>query len=436
LHKDFLTSYRMAFDYQRYKVLGPLTALESERFLDRDSRLTKEYEGPNLVLYKLKPENTLGARVRGQNAATLAIRLRGHDAADCGRWPHGGEAGSAAPVPREPDDSERRAGSGALRRDPEASDERRGSPGERGDTGALPRADCFVGQRFAMLGPDYVRARKPSAFVYAPPHGDWLTGNTAASAEPRRPFYADRPEPARSDGRRPRRTRSVRSRRALVRRRHEPGVADLPRTATSRSPTDSLPKGCRRRPCARALPSRSRGPSSGRAGASRTASRCTPTRRHPSSAVAGSELPAPLPLTADPQRHAGVLARRHDGHHRVAAHRDAPFGRAHDLSRPRARRDGASRRLGRYATRRRQRSINSSTRRSSCIRRIPPGLRRNRSSTPSRLNRMRSPRRAHLRQAARGSTCARNPGSYGLRLALRCGSSCPGRRGAPTSIAA
>jgi hypothetical protein len=175
LHKDILTSYRMAFDYQRYKVLGPLTALESESSLDRDSRLTKEYEGPNLVLYKLKPENTLG-RAYGANAATLAI----------------GYEDTLLPLSD--------AGLTEPKRDPlllflgnqtipsGVSDQARVDATLRratsivvapvtAETPALYREQIALpGKRFAMLGPDYLRTRDPSAFIYAQPHGDWLTG--------------------------------------------------------------------------------------------------------------------------------------------------------------------------------------------------------------------------------------------------------------------
>ncbi|MBV8689554.1 MAG: hypothetical protein JOZ59_05550, partial [Candidatus Eremiobacteraeota bacterium] len=59
LHKDFLTSYRMAFDFERYQVLGPLLARAMQRFLDRDSRLQKVYGGPSLVLYRVRQNDTL-----------------------------------------------------------------------------------------------------------------------------------------------------------------------------------------------------------------------------------------------------------------------------------------------------------------------------------------------------------------------------------------
>jgi len=59
LHKDYLTSYRMAFDYERYKVLGRLLARASEPFLDADPRLQKIFEGPNLVLYRVRSSATL-----------------------------------------------------------------------------------------------------------------------------------------------------------------------------------------------------------------------------------------------------------------------------------------------------------------------------------------------------------------------------------------
>ncbi|HEX3466634.1 MAG TPA: hypothetical protein VHT05_00885, partial [Candidatus Elarobacter sp.] len=176
LHKDFLTSYRMAFDYQRYKVLGPLTALESERFLDHDTRLSKEYEGPNLVLYRIKPENTLG-HAYAASSATLAI----------------GYEDMLLPFSD--------AGLTAAQRDPlllflgnqtippaVADQERFDATLRRAtsvvvapvtvETPALYREQISLpAQRFAAIGPDYVRVRNPSAFVYAQPHGDWLYGS-------------------------------------------------------------------------------------------------------------------------------------------------------------------------------------------------------------------------------------------------------------------
>jgi hypothetical protein len=175
LHKDFLTSYRMAFDYQRYKVLGPLTALESERFLDRDARLTKEYEGPNLVLYRIKPQDTLG-HAYASNAATLAISYEDTMLSFS-------DAGLTAParnplllflgnqtIPKDAadqarfDSTLRRATSVAV------------AP-VTAETPALYREQISLpAKRFVALGPDYLGADNPSAFVYAQPHGDWLYG--------------------------------------------------------------------------------------------------------------------------------------------------------------------------------------------------------------------------------------------------------------------
>ena len=59
LHKDYLTEYRMAFDFEPYQVLGPLTSRAMERVLDRDNRVAKVYEGPNVVLYRVRSFATL-----------------------------------------------------------------------------------------------------------------------------------------------------------------------------------------------------------------------------------------------------------------------------------------------------------------------------------------------------------------------------------------
>ncbi len=175
LHKDFLTSYRMAFDYQRYKVLGPLTALESERILDHDQRLSKEYEGPNLVLYQLKPEAQLGHAY----AATDATLVLGYE-------------DTMLPLSD--------AGLTAARRDPLLLF--LGNQSIPSDIAAQARVDAalglasdlavapvipetpaiyreqiaLAGARFARLGPSYLHAREARSFVLAQPHGDWFNG--------------------------------------------------------------------------------------------------------------------------------------------------------------------------------------------------------------------------------------------------------------------
>jgi len=297
LHKDFLTSYRMAFDYQRYKVLGPLTALESERFLDRDSRLTKEYEGPNLVLYKLKPENTLG-RAYGANAATLAIGYEDMmlPIADAGLTAAkqdplllflGNQTiPNAVPDQARFDATLRRATNVVV------------AP-VSAETPALYREQIALsGQRFAMLGPDYVRARKPSAFVYAPPHGDWLTGT--------------RPQAQNLDGHFTLTAPSRLVPTVVVRAERVPSEAaalwfgddtnlawPISSYGDEQIPDGQLAEGMPP-PTVRtsfAVPiTRS---SSGRLGVSYSISLHADAQT-PELAVAGSELPAPLPLTADP----------------------------------------------------------------------------------------------------------------------------------------
>lgn len=59
LHKDYLTTYRMAFDYQPYKVLGPQIAAAARRVLDNDRRLKRIFEGPHLILYRVVPSASL-----------------------------------------------------------------------------------------------------------------------------------------------------------------------------------------------------------------------------------------------------------------------------------------------------------------------------------------------------------------------------------------
>jgi len=175
LHKDYLTSYRMAFDYERYRVLGPLTALESERFLDRDPRLTKEYEGPNLVLYRIKPEATLphayaapdATLVLGYEDALLPLEDAGLTRA--GRDPLLLFLGNQSI----PTDAAAQA----------RIDATLGLTNTLAVVPAVPETPALyreqialAGDRFSRLGPSYLNARDAGAFVLAQPHGDWFKG--------------------------------------------------------------------------------------------------------------------------------------------------------------------------------------------------------------------------------------------------------------------
>ncbi len=297
LHKDFLTSYRMAFDYQRYKVLGPLTALESERFLDGDSRLTKQYEGPNLVLYALKPADTMG-RAYAANAATLAI----------------GYEDTMLPIAD--------AGLTAAKQDPlllflgnqtipnDVADQARFDATLRRatsvvvapvtpETPALYREQIALSYtRFAALGPDYLRARQPSAFVYAQPHGDWLSGSRPQAQNLDGHFTLN------SDGRL--------SPTVVVRAERVPSEAaalwfgddtnlrwPISSYGDERIPDGELSEGLPLPSVRTTFAAPITRSSSGRLGVSYSIALHADAKT-PELAVAGSDLPAPLPLTADP----------------------------------------------------------------------------------------------------------------------------------------
>ncbi len=298
LHKDFLTSYRMAFDYQRYKVLGPLTALESEHFLDRDPRLNKEYEGPNLVLYRIKPEDTLG-RAYATNDATLAI---GYEDTLLPLSDAGLTAAARDPlllflgnqsIPKVP--PEQALFDAALRHATNVA-----IAPVTAETPALYREQIAIpSERFAALGPNYAQIRDPTAFIYAQPHGDWLTGV--------------RPQAQNLDGHfsllEPRRLAPS----VVVRAERVPSEADalwfgddtnltwpISSYGDERIPDGQLAEGI-------AVPDA--GPnfaapvtrlSSGRLGVSYNITLHADAKT-PELAVAGSDLPAALPLTADPR---------------------------------------------------------------------------------------------------------------------------------------
>jgi hypothetical protein len=297
LHKDFLTSYRMAFDYQRYKVLGPLTALESESFLDGDARLTKEYEGPNLVLYKLKPEYALG-RAYAANAATLAI---GYEDTMLPLADAGLTAAKRDPlllflgnqtIPK-----------GALNQSRVDVTLRRAAnvvvAPVTAETPALYREQIALpSQRFAALGPDYLRVRDPIAFVYAQPHGDWRTG--------------ERPQAQNLDGHFTLKAPDRLSPSIVVRAERVPSEAaalwfgddtnlawPISSYGDERIPDDQLDEGVPPPTIRTGFAAPVTRLSSGRLGVSYSISLHADANT-PELAVAGSPLPAPLPLTADP----------------------------------------------------------------------------------------------------------------------------------------
>ncbi len=322
LHKDFLTSYRMAFDYQRYKVLGPLTALESERFLDHDSRLTKEVRRAQSRALQDQTGGHAGPRL-WRERRDAGGRLRRCDAAVRRCRAHRGETRPAAVVSRKPDDSEGRSGPSARRRDAQARDERcrraRSTPRRRRSTAS--RSPCRDnGSR--RSDPTTSSPAIRSAFVYAQPHGDWLTGarpqaqnldgHFSLGQRPtasRRPWWcapnAFRPKPPRCGSAT---TRTWRGRSL--------------RTATNESPTVSWPKVCRCRPCARSFAVPVTRLSSGRLGVSYSISLHAGAKA-PELAVAGIGVAHTVAADRRSARHARLLAGRHHRRRGVAARRPA-----------------------------------------------------------------------------------------------------------------
>ncbi len=174
LHKDYLTSYRMAFDYERYKVLGRLIARASEPFLDVDPRLKKIFEGPNLVLYQVRPAATLpyvygtydaGLQNSYENAlfgsvAVGAMQPFHHpEILFAGNQVAGTEAQRyrvAALVPRTAFMVE--------------------APLVVEDPALYPNQISLPPQFVSSLVKRYDRLNKPTAFVFVQPHGDYING--------------------------------------------------------------------------------------------------------------------------------------------------------------------------------------------------------------------------------------------------------------------
>jgi len=325
LHKDFLTSYRMAFDYQRYKVLGPLTAIESERFLDRDPRLVKEYEGPNLVLYRLKPEAQLG-HAYATNDATLVVGyedtllpLSDAGLTEAPRDPLLLFLGNQS-IPQETAPQARVDAALGLASRLAVAPVVPETPAIYREQIALPEA------RFARLGPSYLRTREAQSFVFAQPHGDWMRGTRPQAQNLAGVFHVTRSTSFDSS--------------VVVRAERVPSEADAvwfgsdDHTAWPISsygdepiPDDDLNEGGPIPMAGRAFELPVSRLSLGRLGASYSIA-LHGDAHTTELAVAGSPLPAPLPLTADP--HAilvyspgdttviaawlRVVLRRQDGH--------------------------------------------------------------------------------------------------------------------------
>jgi len=191
LHKDYLTSYRMAFDYERYKVLGPLTALEMERLLDRDSRLTKVFEGSDLVLYRVDPRATMGVAYATNNAilapAYEDTLLPFSDAGltDAAAQPLLLFLGNQS-MPTDPS-AEARVNE-VLRMAP-----RLALAPVTPERSSLYREEIQLpADRFVQLAPKYLGSRPLAALVFAQPHGDWLSGPRPAHQNLDGRFHLDR----------------------------------------------------------------------------------------------------------------------------------------------------------------------------------------------------------------------------------------------------
>lgn len=193
LHKDYLTSYRMAFDYERYKVLGPLTALEMESILDRDTRLHKDFEGPDLVLYSIKPEATLGHAYATKNAI---LALAYEDA----MLPFSDAGITAAPdaplllflgnqsIPPAP------AAAAHVNDILRQADRLVAAPVPVEHGGLYREQITLAGDRFARLAPKYLGARAADTFAFAQPHGDWLNGSRPVRDNVTARLQLNRPE--------------------------------------------------------------------------------------------------------------------------------------------------------------------------------------------------------------------------------------------------
>lgn len=195
LHKDYLTSYRMAWDYERYKVLGPLLAQSSERFLDRDSRLQKIYEGANLVLYRVRPDATLG-HLYGSYEAGLEMGYENNllgaansGITDAGRHPvllFTGNQRPGSSLQDAYDDSALLQKSAYIVRAPLID-----------ETPALYREQMQLPARqVESVAAHFANSAKPTYYLFMQPHGDWLSLPVARKGNIVGSFVADAAERA------------------------------------------------------------------------------------------------------------------------------------------------------------------------------------------------------------------------------------------------
>lgn len=174
LHKDYLTSYRMAFDYQpSLKVLGPLVANASERVLDRDNRLKKIYEGSNLVLYRVEPAATL-AHVYGTYNATVQTGYENTLLADA-------DAG-LTDARRHPDiffTGNQLASTSEGHRDSTLMQHAKffvEAPIISQSPSLYPEQVSRSTTQTERLSNQYLRLERSTAYLFTQPHGDWFFG--------------------------------------------------------------------------------------------------------------------------------------------------------------------------------------------------------------------------------------------------------------------
>ncbi|MBV8726576.1 MAG: hypothetical protein JO233_02230, partial [Candidatus Eremiobacteraeota bacterium] len=195
LHKDYLTSYRMAFDFEHYHVLGPLLARASKRYLDSDPRLRKVYDGPSLALYEAKANTTLPHAFAAYRAATTL----GYENALFGLADAGVMDAANHPVmlfvgnqilPK--------GGSETLNALADASSFIVRPP-LIPETPALYREQVSVDAgTAATLAQQYSQLDKPNYLLFVQPHGDWLKGKPAAGDNLAGAFFLNRPQRSQS----------------------------------------------------------------------------------------------------------------------------------------------------------------------------------------------------------------------------------------------
>ncbi|MBV9148427.1 MAG: hypothetical protein JO024_01075 [Candidatus Eremiobacteraeota bacterium] len=191
LHKDYLTSYRMAFDVERYRVLGPLLARAQKRYLDSDPRLRKVYDGASLALYEVRATQTLPHAFASYQAATalgyenVLLGLADAGIMDAAHHPNVLFVGNQV-VPD--------GGAGAL-------DTLMRSSAYVVRIPLIPETPALYREQVSLdigtaqtQAQQYSQLDKPSYLVFVQPHGDWLKGNASTSDNLVGTFFLNRPQ--------------------------------------------------------------------------------------------------------------------------------------------------------------------------------------------------------------------------------------------------